>query len=115
MGAGGIIEEVLISDSLNRTPSTDEINPNIKQCICKIRYSNKGGTGFFLKFEINEQYFFFLISNQHVITKDIIKKKEKIQIDYDNESREINIELDENKRYIRTFEDKNLDITVGSD
>ncbi len=77
MGACGIIEEVLFSDSLIRTPSTDEIDPNIKQCICKIRYSDKGGTWFFLKFEINEKYFFFLISNQHVITKDIIKKKKQ--------------------------------------
>ena len=100
MGASGIIEEVLISDSLIRTPSTDEIDSNIKQCICKIRTSKNGGTGFFLKFEIKEQYFYFLISNEHVITKDIIKKNKTIKIDYDNELRQIDIELDENKRYI---------------
>ena len=112
MGSAGIRQEVLISDSLIRIPSIEEIDSNIKQCICKIRYSNTGGTGFFLKFEINEQLFFFLISNEHVITKDIIKKNETIKIDYDNELRQINIKLDENKRYIQTFTDKNLDITV---
>ena len=52
------------------------------------------------------------MSNEHVIKRKMIKKKEKIYIHYDNEFKNAGIKLDENERYIKCFTDDDLDITV---
>ena len=52
------------------------------------------------------------MSNEHVITKSAIQNKDKINIYYDNESKTKEIQLNENERYIKSFIDIDLDITV---
>ena len=52
------------------------------------------------------------MSNEHVITKSAIQNKDKINIYYDNESKTKEIQLNENERYIKSFIDIGLDITV---
>ena len=52
------------------------------------------------------------MTNEHIITKDIIKNTEKIKFYYDNESKIKEIILNNGERYIKEFTDYNLDIIV---
>ena len=52
------------------------------------------------------------MSNEHVITKNAIENNGILYIYYDNEFKNIKIKLDQNERYIKTFRDIHLDITV---
>ena len=61
--------------------------------LCKIFIGNQASSGFLIKlFKVDED-FFCLMTNEHVITKDIIKNKEKIKFYYDNESKSKEIYL----------------------
>ena len=89
---------------------------NVSKSICKLKIQTSNqiirGTGFLLRFNINQESFYCLMSNEHVIRKDIINNNNIINISYDSEFRFVNIKLDSNKRYIKCFKDIGLDITV---
>ena len=51
--------------------------------VVKIMTSTKLGSGFFIKLEKGNSPFYCLMSNEHIISKDIIEKKEKIEVFYD--------------------------------
>lgn len=78
------------------------------------------GTGFFLKIskeflmkipnEKDNLDFHFFISNQHVITEEMIEKKETIDIFFGDAEKKREINLDKNERYIKY--DKNHDYTI---
>ena len=89
---------------------------NVSKSICKIKIGKSlrtiYGTGFLLRFHIEQESFYCLISNEHVISKEIINNKNKIFIKYDNEYKSATIQLDSNIRYIKIFIDINLDITI---
>ena len=68
-------------------------------------------SGFLIKLFKGDEDFFCLMTNEHVITKDIIKNKEKIKFYYDNESKSKEIYLN-SERFIKEFTDNNLDITI---
>ena len=94
---------------------------NVSKSICKLKIENilpNGietiiGTGFLLNFWIDLDLFCCLISNEHVISRNIINNNNNnIVIKYDNELKTANIKLDKNKRYIKSFENFGLDITV---
>ena len=76
---------------------------NVAKSICKIKIETPKGTkldtGFLLRFYIDQEAFYCLISNEHVITKDIINNKNNIFISYDSGFRGADIRLDSNKRY----------------
>ena len=80
----------------------------------KIELDNDKGvaSGFFLKLERNNKEFYCLMTNAHVITKEMITNQEKIKIKYDNETKEINLELNEKERIIFCFMDFGIDITI---
>jgi len=90
---------------------------NIAKCTVKIEIniSNKIsiGSGFFLKFERNNKMFYCLMTNQHVITSDLIKEKKEILIKYENENHSLSLKLDEEERIIICFKEVlNLDVTT---
>ena len=94
-----------------------ENNLNIlKKCLCRIVVGNKiFGTGFLLKLEKKEKFFYFLISCEHVISEIFINKKKKIIIKYnytDGNHKEIKIKLDKNERFIRPYKYLDIDATV---
>ena len=110
-----------------RQPQVDNIpgpnfeNPdpsflNVSKSICKIRIDTNlgsfGGSGFFLKFLINGKFYYWLVTNEHVITKEMINNKNTIQVLYNIESNSINIKLDQSERYIKTFKEYKVDATV---
>ena len=108
------IKEIIIKNS--SFEKIDRNISNISKFICKIKIKTpKGtiyGTGFLLRFYIEQEVFYCLISNEHVISKEIINNKNNVDISYDNEIKSVNIKLDSNKRYIKCFIDAGLDITI---
>ena len=94
---------------------------NVSKSICKLKIDNRLpngietilGTGFLLRFRIDLEDFYCLVSNEHVIRENIINNSNNnIVIKYDSEFKTANIKLDKSKRYIRSFRDIGLDITV---
>ena len=84
----------------------------VSRSICIIKSKTQTGTGFLLKYLIKEKNYYFLISNEHIITNDMINNQEEIEVIYDNKFKTIKIVLNQDERYIKTFKDKNLDIAV---
>ena len=124
-----------------QTNGTSEINGRVKECgseispfegldpcvtkasksVCKIsiemregnKLVTKYGTGFLLKFDIDQEMFYCLMSNEHVINKNIINNNNNIMtLNYDSGFKSINLKLDEKERYIKSYIEKGLDITV---
>ena len=89
----------------------DSIVPATKS-LCKIITSYKIASGFLIKLFKGEEDFYCLISNEHIITKNMIKNKEKITFLYDSESKRKEIYLNNEERYIKDFRDINIDATV---
>lgn len=93
----------------------EEIDPyllKVSRSVCKIRAETHFGSGFFLKYSIGDVKFFCLVSNEHVITENMINNKDKIYIYYDNEFENFILDLDEKERYIKRFKQINIDATV---
>ena len=89
----------------------DSIVPATKS-LCKIITNYKIASGFLIKLFKGEEDFYCLISNEHIITKNMIKNKEKITFLYDSESKRKEIYLNNEERYIKDFRDINIDATV---
>ena len=85
---------------------------NPSKSICKIVIPTKTSSGFFIKFFKGEEDFFCLMTNEHMITKQLIEKKVIISLYYDNETRVKEIQLNTNERYIKEFTEIGIDATV---
>jgi len=90
---------------------------NVSKSICKITIETISraiiGAWFLLKFYIAQEMFYHLISKEHVIKNDIIQNNNIIiYISYDNEFKYDNIKFENKKRYIKSFIDIDLDITI---
>ena len=74
------------------------------------------GTGFLIKLYKNyNNPLFCLMTNEHVIRRELIERKERkeiIEIYYDFEFKYLKIQLDTNKRLINEYTNINLDITI---
>ena len=109
------INECLLEQS---TPleTVDRIIANVSRSICKLKiettFGTIIGTGFLLSFQIEQEMFYCLISNEHVIKSEFLKNNINIYISYDNEFKSTTINLNNNKRYMKTFTDINLDMTI---
>ena len=80
--------------------------------ICKIIFPNKVGTAFFIKLFKNDKPLFTLMTNEHIITKDMIEKKETIEVYYDNQKKRIKITLNKEKRFIQSYKDIDIDCSI---
>ena len=66
-----------------------------------------------LKFERNKKPFHCLMTNEHALTKERIKNKEKIKIKYENEKKELLLELNIEERIIlEFFSEFKIDISI---
>lgn len=108
-----IKNEVIIKNSEFENPVNDKMLKSIKS-ICKITYGDKVGTGFLIKLEKKNKPFYCLMSNEHVLTKEMIysKEKKKIKVSYDNESKNIEIILDDKERFIKDYTYIDIDAVV---
>ena len=102
--------EILIKDSTMYP--IDSYLYDVCPSICKINFSNTTGTGFFIKLYKNDKPLFSLMTNEHIITKDMIEKNEKIEVYYNNQKKRIKISLNKNERFIQSFIDIDIDCTI---
>ena len=114
-----IEKNIRVNQSLIESSPFEKIDRNISivsKSICKIKIQEKSatkyGTGFLVKYLIHQEYFYCLMSNEHIITNDIINSNNLIFISYDSEYKGAGIKIDFSKRYIKSFGDKGFDITV---
>ena len=88
--------------------------------LCLIDYKNKFGSGFLLKLFKGNQDFYVLMTCEHVITREMIQKRETINFYYDSiEYKTKQIILDPDKRFIQDFKqlyefDKSIDINIDA-
>ena len=110
------INECIVQRKTQPFEQLDRQIMNVSKSVCKLKIETLSetiiGTGFLLKFRINQEPFYCLMSNEHIIRKDKINKNNDIYIYYDNEYKVINIKLDTSKRYIKSFRENSSDITV---
>ena len=107
------MEDEILINNVN-IPKMDQVYNLLKSAV-KIEVGpNKFGSGFFIKFKKNNgKIFYCLMTNQHVINQEIIEQKKKIKILYENEKKTLIIELDQEDRFIKYFEDSlQIDVTV---
>ena len=98
------------------------INPNIVQInnvygrlksVIKIELKEGKGSGFFIKFKKNNKPFYCIMTNQHVVTSELTNKGENILIKYENEKKDLNIELNQKERIIICLKEVlNIDISI---
>ena len=102
--------EVLIKNSsINPIPLSI---PTIFKSLCKIEYGEKISSGFLIKLFKRTKDFFCLMTNEHVITKEMIKQRRTITLYYDSEAKIKEIDLFPDERFIKDFTDINMDIVV---
>ena len=106
-----IIDEAFVNNNrIHVIPNNIQL---ISKGTVKIQINTKIASGFFLKIKRDNKPFHCLITNQHVITKDMVDNKEAITIIYDNENKVLKLRLDIKKRIIVCFKDfYYLDITL---
>ena len=71
----------------------------------------KRASGIFLKTQRNNKPFYSIITNEHVISSEMIDKKESIIIKYQNQRKEFELKLDKKERIIINFK-QSLDIDL---
>ena len=107
--------ESIIESSKPFIDLKQDISKRLSKEICSVVIDAKErkntGTGFILAFPVDLEWFYCLVSNEHIISNDSINNNRVIYITYE-EYKTASIKLDKNKRYIRSFIDKKLDITV---
>ena len=93
--------------------SLDQSITQTSKSLCKIIVSaGKISSGFLIQLFKGRKEFYCLMTNEHVITKEMIDKKIKIDIYYDSQSKYRNIELNPDERLIKEFTDIDMDVTV---
>ena len=100
-------------------PFTDFLPNNAKifsKLICLISLENHGkkiiGTGFISGFQIDLEGFVCLMTNAHVISNESINNYNIIDLNFEGIKTVKKIKLDRDRRYIKSFRDEGLDITV---
>ena len=91
-----------------------KIIDKLSETIVRIEINKKISTGFFMKIKFEEIFHNFLLTCAHSITQEEINSKLTISLFYGEKEKEIEkkIELDDNKRFIKSFDQKNFDATI---
>ena len=96
-----------------------ESNYNMCKSTVQIKYQKKNSdrisSGFFIKFQKCNKPFYCIMTNNHCINEDLINQGEEIKILYENKKKELEIQLNQEERLIKSFKnykDFSLDITI---
>ena len=91
----------------------DESITSTSKSLCKIVVSSdRMSSGFLIRLFKDTKKFYCLITNEHVITKEMIKEKITIDVYYDSQSEFAKIKLDPEERLIKEFTNLKMDVTV---
>ena len=108
------INEEIITGSKIR--SIDSCLFEVCPSICKILYPTqkgiKKGAGFLIKLYKEDEPLFCLMTNDHIITKEVIEKKTEIEVFYFNGKKRIKIILDQKERLIHSYKDMDIDCMI---
>ena len=100
--------EVLIKD---KTIKEIDLNLNkVIKSVYKVKYNNIVGTGFLIKLNKDQKELNCLMTNEHVITKEMIESNEIIEIENKSDEKLIKINLDKNERFIIYNEEMDISI-----
>ena len=83
----------------------------VSKSICKIETPFEKTSGFLIKF-LKKEDFFCLMTNGHVIEKELIEQNNEIKFYYDVGNKCNKICLNINERFIRNFKDIGIDSTI---
>jgi len=93
------------------TPINNFLYEIIKS-ICKIIINGRIATGFLLKLYKKDEPFYCLMTNEHVITPEMIENQDELEIYYDNQKIRNKIVLNKEERFIRDYMFLNIDAIV---
>ena len=102
-------------ESINPDNPLHKLKPIAKpsKSVCKLIVPpNQLGSGFLIKFSKGEKEFYCLMTNEHVVTKKMVENKITIDVYYDSEDKNREIELNSKERFIKDFKDITIDATV---
>ena len=100
------------SDSSKMNPIDSDLL-EVCSSICRILYSNKKESGFFIRLDTeDDEPLFALMTNGHIITEKMIEDKKEIEVFYNNQKKSIKIILNKDERFIQCFKDMKIDCTV---
>ena len=86
---------------------------NVCKSICKINHClSLIGFGFLILLYKESKPFHCLITNEHILKKEMIKTNEEIEIYYNNDKKKKKIFLNNNERFIQDFRYINIDVTI---
>ena len=84
----------------------------VSKSICKIETPFKKASGFLIKLSKGEEDFFCLMTNEHVITRELIEQQQEITFYYDGKSECNTNSLNRNERFIKNFKKEGIDATI---
>ena len=98
----------------NNIAVPEQIYNILSKTTARIEYGEKKSTGFFMKINLDKKQHNFLLTCAHCISQNDIDSKITVSIFYGkkNEEKEKQIELDNNKRFIKCFEEQKIDATI---
>jgi len=107
-------ENAMFNEKLIYGSKIKDISWQYKACksLCKIKAAGHIGSGFLIKLEKGYTPLYCLMTNEHVVTKEMIKSNDSIEILYDGDSKSIVINLDENERFIKDYLYLNIDAVI---
>lgn len=73
--------------------------------ICKMVYLNEKGTGFLIQLYKGDKPLFALMTNEHIITEDMIAKNAQIEVYYYNEKKRAKIILNKKKYLLKVIKE----------
>ena len=108
-----IVEVETKNEFIPINPDIYDVSPFLKS-VCKIDTNKGNATGFLLKLNNeNNVNFFCLMTNEHVITKEMIGNKEKITIFFGKKQLEqLEIKLNKDDRIIKEYKNSDLDLDI---
>ena len=104
------VNQELIKDSA-LIPINDFLY-EVFRSICKILIKGKIASGFLIKLFKNDEPLYCLMTNEHVLTSEMIENQEEIEIYYDNQRKRNKIKLNKEKRFIRDYKFLNIDAII---
>ena len=85
---------------------------DINKSICNIVIAKAMGKGYLIKLQKKENPFYCLISSENVIKEKMVDLKRNITIFYNNEKEKIEITLDKDERFIRSYKYLKINLIV---